>query len=280
MVERARAAGIAAAMLCGILVAGNLAGSAQAEEGRSAAGGHSLTIIVKGANWGDGKPDNIKALLENVASHLTRHLREPLQETVEVTRDPRGPRILLRDAGQTTYRILLDTGDTYWAQYTYQFAHEFCHLLAGEERFRAPNQWVEETLCELAALFTLRSMAVTWKTHPPHANWRDFAPALGSYADGVIAEAQMPSADSWPTWLREHEARARADPYLRDGNLVVALRLLPLFEAYPAGWNAVRRLQTSGKRIDAFFADWKAAVRPQDRDFIAQLEAALGLGTQ
>ena len=281
MAEGFRATVVVAVMLSTMSVAGSCVGSAQAEGSRSAAGGDFLTIIVKGTNWGRGHPHNIQALLENVASHLTRHLREPLRATVEVTRYPGVPQILLRVAGQTVYRILLNTGDTYWAQYTYQFGHEFCHLVAGyEQRFETPNQWVEETLCELASLFTLRSMAVTWKTHPPYPNWRDFAPALSHYAGGEMAKVQMPAADVWPVWLREHEARARADPYLRDGNRIVALRLLPHFEAYPAGWNTVRRLPTSGKRLGAFFADWKAAVRPRDREFVAQLEEALGLGMQ
>ena len=179
-----------------------------------------------------------------MASHLTRHLREPLRATVEVTRAPVEPQILLRVAGQTVYRILLNTGDTYWAQYTYQFGHEFCHLVAGyEQRFETPNQWVEETLCELASLFTLRSMAVTWKTHPPYPNWRDFAPALSHYASGEMAKVQMPAADVWPVWLWEHEARARADPYLRrrqQDRCITAVAALP------------RRIQPAGTQCGGY----------------------------
>ena len=83
-------AGIAVAMLSGIFAAGSCTSSAREEGERSEAGGDSLTITVKGAMGGNGKTENVKAvLLENVALHLTRHLREPLRATVEVAREPR-----------------------------------------------------------------------------------------------------------------------------------------------------------------------------------------------
>jgi len=55
--------------------------------------------------------------------------------------------------------IALSVRDTHWAQYGFQFAHEFCHALAhycnNQRLVRYPrhaNLWLEESLCETASL--------------------------------------------------------------------------------------------------------------------------------
>ena len=42
--------------------------------------------------------------------------------------------ILMRLPGQTSYTILLTANGRLLAQFSYQFAHEFCHLLSGYEQ--------------------------------------------------------------------------------------------------------------------------------------------------
>ena len=135
-----------------------------------------MTIDVKGNNWGEGRPQDIKVLLEDVASHMTRHLRESVHAVIEVQNSAHGPQILFREPQQSKYAILLNTGDRLWAQYSFQFAHEFCHLLSDYERLqRNPNSWFHESICETASLFTLRNMATAWEKAPPYPNWRSYA---------------------------------------------------------------------------------------------------------
>ena len=75
------------------------------------------------------------------------------------------PIILFHHPGQTTYTILPRTGARRWAQFSYQFAQEFCHLVSGYECLEGgANSWFHESICEMAALFTLRSIGMTWKT--------------------------------------------------------------------------------------------------------------------
>ena len=62
---------------------------------------------------------------------------------------------------------------------------------------------------------------------------------------------------------------------LRDKNGVVALRLLPVFEEYPHGWNAVPRLPVSTESIVAYIEAWKASVQGVDRRFAERVGAAL-----
>ena len=122
-----------------------LSDGAQATETESGEG--MVTITVKGTNWGTGRPENIKSILENVAWHMTRHFRGRVYATIKVENSRLGPKILLRIPGQTTYTILLDTSDRHWAQYSYQFAHEFCHLVSNyEQQFGRPSQWIDETI--------------------------------------------------------------------------------------------------------------------------------------
>ena len=239
-----------------------------------------VTITVKGTNWGMGRPEDIKSLLENVAEHLTRHFREGVHATIEVENSPLGPRTLLRIPGQTTYTVLLNTSDRHWAQYSYQFAHEFCHVVSNyEQQFGRPNQWINETICETASLFAVRSMGVTWKEKPPYPHWRSFAQSLTAYADTQAAkvESPVPDDEAWDGWFLRYEARGRNEPYDREGNRIIALRLLPLFEQYPEGWNAIRSLPASQERISQYLTDWNEQAYQGDRAFIMRIEAVLGI---
>jgi hypothetical protein len=106
---------------------------------------------------------------------------------------------------------------------------------------RKANQWLEESLCETASLFALRSMSRSWRTKPPYPNWKDYAPALADYADGRIQAAQrlLSNSPSFGNWFRDNEPSLRQNATLREKNTVIAIRLLPIFEANPAGWEAI-----------------------------------------
>ena len=156
--------------------------------------------------------------------------------------------------------------DRKWAEFSYQFAHEFCHVLSDYERLGVnPNNWFHEALCELASSFTLRRMAERWPTQPPYSNWADYAPALSDYADNLLAdeEHQLPEGLTLATWLPMYENELRQDPYIRDKNAVVAYQLLPLFEADPSGWNALRRMPGSTGILTEYLVTGMNAFNPQ-----------------
>ena len=239
-----------------------------------------VAIHVKGDNWGEGRPQDIEVLLANVASHVTRHLREGVSPVIEVRNSPRhGPMILYRPPGRSTYTVMLNTSGRRWAQYSYQFAHELCHLLSDYERLAgSANVWFHESLCELASLFTLRSMAVTWRTNPPFPHWANYAGSLRDYAQGRVSTVQdaLPGDADVGAWLHAYELEGRKDPHNREANRIVALRILPIFERHPEGWNALGRLPASNAPIDQYLVQWKEAVHACDRRFVDQIEEALG----
>ena len=240
----------------------------------------ALAIHIKGDNWGEGRPQDIKALLANVASHITRHLREGVSPVIEVRNSPcDGPMIPYRRPGCSTYTVLLNTSGRNWAQYSYQFAHEFCHLLSGYERLAgSANAWFHESLCELASLITLRCMSVTWRTNPPYPHWADYAGSLRDYAQECLSTVQdaLPDDSEVGPWLRAYELEGRKNPYNREANRIVALRMLSVFERHPEGWNALGSLPASNARIGQYLVQWKEGVHPCDRGFLDQIEEALG----
>ena len=183
----------------------------------------------------------------------------------------RTPRIPYRASPDEPFVIQLTTRDRYWAQYSFQFAHEFCHTLTNYEEIRAnPNGWFHETVCELASVFTLRRMAERWPYSPPHPNWASFAKALARYAEERISrpEVQLPANVALSEWLSSHEEILRRDPYLRDYNSLVAYSLLPIFESDPTGWNTIRKFPISHGSFADYLSDWYSLAETPDKPFV------------
>ncbi|MCY3017625.1 MAG: hypothetical protein NTW87_01155, partial [Planctomycetota bacterium] len=85
----------------------------------------------KGAPWGAGLED-VDKVLHAAAGELWKYV--PGRQLPPILVEPKGGPITLFDRGPNgEFRVRLDTGDAYWAQYTYQFAHEFCHILCGNK---------------------------------------------------------------------------------------------------------------------------------------------------
>ena len=117
--------------------------------------------------------------------------------------------------------------------------HEYCHVMI-EPRFPRGgcNQWFEEAICEMSALFTLRRMSERWPTSPPYAHWSPYADSLAEYAHEKLEyiERTLPSSSEISEWFSGQEEALREHPYLRESNAVIARQLLPIFEAHPVAW--------------------------------------------
>ncbi len=240
-----------------------------------------MTIDVEPHGWGDARPMDIKAVLDDAASHLHRLVDEPVTDHIRVVAvhgEDSQPMTHYRRSPEDPITIQLTPHGRLWAQFAYQFSHEFCHVLSRYERLRDnPNNWFHEALCELASVFTLRRMAEHWPEQPPYPNWAGYASALGNYADDLLTSAnhKLPDGMTLAAWLLAHEEQLRRDPYLRDHNATVAYNLLPLFEAEPTGWSSVRRLPVSKGTLAQYLADWRRQVRPGDRPFVDRVMGAI-----
>ena len=242
--------------------------------------GIHMKIAVAPFGWGEAMPIDVQSLLIDVASHLAGCLRSPIEETIVVVQAPPDdltPRTHYRLSPGGPVFIQLTARNRKWAQFAYQFSHEFCHVISNYQRLRSnPNDWLHEAICELASAFTLRRMAESWPHRPPHPHWASYAGSLGDYAGQLLSKEErlLPSGMTLGDWLLVHEEELRQDPYQRDLNAVVAYALLPFFEKQPDGWNAIRNLPISRGPLGEYLVDWSEQVDSVDKPFVRRLIGA------
>ena len=247
-----------------------------------------LNITVKpDGRWGNAPTSNIKALCENVALHFQEQLRteHKLNGTLEVVYHTTPIAFYRHIFGgePDEYRIGLTVTDTYWAQFTYQFAHEFCHVLQDHDRIHPnnPNVWFQEALCELANLWVIRRMSETWATRAPYPNWVDYRHALADYANNwMMTRAEVQHDGTGAEWLAEWEDRMRRDEtgvfsYERVAQL--SYKFLPIFEENPEAWNIIRQMPASKDKMSAYMQDWYDAVDAQDRQYVEAIATEMGI---
>lgn len=249
-----------------------------------------LEIAVERGAWGEAGPADIAEVAESAARELWKYCPQSCIEAIRIYHRPDYPQTDFGRGPDGRIRIGLAAENPRWAQFAFQFAHEFCHALAqhtqagmrGWHEPRHANLWLEESFCETASLFALRRMAETWKTRAPYPNWRSYSAALGSYAADRLALSthQLPASVTFKEWFAKHGNALRANASLRDKNAIVASQLLPLFEAAPQNWEAVTFLnhgaRVKGKSTARKFTDWQAAAPAPHRAFIARVGAVFG----
>lgn len=246
--------------------------------------------VVREEGWGEASIRDIRNLLVSVQHEFARHLGDVLLPGVEVFRDENHPITLNERTDEGRVRIGLNTAGMFWSQYSYQYAHEYVHLLAGHVTPEL-NQWVgtlnaagwlEESLCETGSLFALRAMARTWKTNAPYPNWTSYAPKLHEYAEERIRDPkhQLAPGEGFVPWYRAHVDALRRKQDMRDWNTIVAIRLLPLFEAKPEGWRTLVSYRRGKAGANAAMREhlegWRSACPPELRAFVTGVADTLG----
>jgi len=241
------------------------------------------TIKVSG-DWGGGSTDDVHAVLQSCAENLLRFSPERRLGTILV-RPREGVPITLFEKGPAgEYQVMLSAHDAYWSQYAYQFSHELVHILSNYDRRKTGrNLWFEESLCETSSLFTMRQMAITWKTKPPYPNWSGFAGHLDQYVDTLLAprRRRLPPDRTMPQWFREHEDSLAKQRELTPDSQMVSVYLLPIFEDEPTGWEALTwiNLGPHDEEIDlrAYLQGWKERTPERHRAFIGKIQNLFGL---
>lgn len=241
-----------------------------------------LTIKVEGEGWGDVRKETIETVLYSVADELLSQLPKKLTAPIVVTHTDSNPIALYERGTKGEYRVQLHASAKNWHLYTYEFAHELCHILSNYEENVGPdtskyNQWFEETLCETASLFTLKNLAATWKEHPPSPEWSGETEKLTRFFDLLIAEGhrQLPPHSPLASWLESNEDRLRRDPYLREKNEVVANLLLPLFQRNPENWATLSYLNLdpgdARSSLQDYLHHWYQNAPTEHKTFIADV---------
>jgi hypothetical protein len=148
---------------------------------------------------------------------------------------------------------------------------------------RQANLWLEESLCESASLFALRAMSRSWRTDPPYSAWKSYAPWLNDYVEKRLAlpEHHLPAGTSFLVWFKENQSALRQNSDMRDRNTIVAIQLLPIFEAEPRGWEAVTFLNRGSSNAEEslaqHFVEWRSKCPKDLRPFVSRLAAVFAV---
>jgi len=243
-----------------------------------------LSIKVEEGGWGSALPQEIETVLYSVAAELLSQLPGKRLGPIVVAHSYRNPVVLYEKGARGEYQVFLTTRDKLWAHYAYEFAHELAHILANYEHYKEvknPHQWFEETICEVASLYTLKQLAISWRQAPPHPEGADYAPAFQEFAERLMGEQhrRLPEGFTLATWLREALGPMKSNPYIRDHNEVVANLLLPLFEENPKIWEAVAYLnaQQSGSDFKDYLQNWYDNAPEEYKDIIRYVMGLFGL---
>ncbi len=248
-------------------------------------------FVVEPDGFGDAGPADIVAVTRSAAGELWRHCGATrFRLGFRLRHNPQFPITLFDHSVDGRIVIGLNVKGTFWAQFAYQFAHEFAHALMDHSNdwtklwreTKHANQWLAESLCETASLFSLRAMAKTWETKAPYPNWTSFAPHLASYAKERMEAPghQLPEGKNFAAWFRESEPAQRLG-WTRERNTIIAKELLPLFEAEPAGWDCLSSAHRCRRDREMTLADflgqWRANAAPPQRAFVGKLAAVFGI---
>jgi hypothetical protein len=259
----------------------------RAADDRIASAWKPLDIAVRARGFGKASPADIHAVIQSAAGELWRYCPHTQLAAIDVYHRADHPQTDFKYVSSGRIAIGLATQDTHWAQYSFQFAHEFCHALANYSNSSRPlvrctrhaNLWLEESLCETASLFALRAMGRSWQTNPPHPAWRKYAVWLNSYAKErlALAKNRLPPGTQFSIWFRENQSVLRRSPTERFRNTIIAAQLLPIFEAEPRGWEALVFLNSASinpkSSLAQHLAQWRSRCPQGLRSFVTKVEA-------
>jgi len=245
-------------------------------------GTRKLSIRVLGTNWGEASSVDINKVLKSAGGELWKHFPDRRLNPIIIQRGRMAPITLYRRGPNGEYLMKLTPDGRYWCQFAYQFAHEFCHILANYS-YKTPraNKWFEESICEMAAIYALKQMAVSWKTKPPYERWKNYYQDIQAYADDLQkAEDKLPEGKTLAVWYKENSAALRRIPWLRAKNRIVANSLLGLFEADPARWAAIEYLNAGKNKSDSFqdyLSKWYRQTPSKHRKIVGDIIKLFGL---
>lgn len=249
---------------------------------------NGLSISVLGNDWGAGRKVDIEKVLESASGEIWRYFPNKRLKPIIVVHDEDTPRTRCKKGPGGEHVVQLTAKDRRWAQFSYQFAHEFFHVLSNYENdcvddLETENEWFEEVLAEVSSLFVLRQMAGSWRSSPPYPNWRDYASSLEKYARDALNEShrQLPNGKTFGVWFRENHQLLRNDPYLRDKNELIANRLLPLFEGSPSSWESISYLNLGSPDASNSFQsclnNWHRHVPRRHERFVEDVARVFGM---
>ena len=256
--------------------------SQRGNERRAAGGRYELRIEKQG--WNGAEQADLRAVYASACSEIAVHFSGGQKfdlPPIRIRHDRSGPIVLFQRSLRGEIIVQLSASGTYWSQHAYQVAHEFCHILCRFKEADRSNLWFEESLCEMASIYALRQMSITWANDAPYRNWKNYSRALKDYADNVAAKYPVPAGRGFAAWFKESRAQLGKKPTQRHLNGIVAMRLLPIFERDPRAWQTLPYLNSGRTQEKQSFKDylhaWEQSTPPALRQHVTKIMREFGL---
>jgi hypothetical protein len=247
----------------------------------------SIRVIEGG--WGSANLEDIRQVLELVARQFPVVFDDRATPQIQVRHRFGAPRVFYDLSPTGEFVVELTARNERWYQYSYQFSHEYCHVLSGFERKERDaqivrdNQWFEESLCEAASLYGLRRLALAWPQDPLSARFPGTARVIGQYAQELLTQPhrRLPQGVAFSAWFADHRVDLRDDPYQREQNELISSVLLSLFEREPNGWESLAYLNanaaTQPRSFEAYLEAWHSAAPAALQPFVARIAETFGI---
>lgn len=169
--------------------------------------------------------------------------------------------------------IFLSTaGNTYWAQNAYQLTHELCHYFIKKKATKYDNSWLEESICELASIYFLSEIAVSWSISDDIKK-SSYSSSITDYVSDLLnptINVDLKYLGIKGSTLYEE---MNSDTYIRDKNNFIANKLLPIFQMTPSLWEDVYLIRKFNiKDLNSFFDDWSKFAKQDNKEAIFEIQ--------
>ncbi|MFH1226478.1 MAG: hypothetical protein V1701_01075 [Planctomycetota bacterium] len=233
---------------------------------------HELVITpIDDGKWGCPL-ENARQVMLSASGEIWKYSPDRKMPLIEVV-SKGGPVFVYNIGDDQHVRVLLNTEGCVWAQMSYQFAHEFCHLLCVPSDQKV-QMWFQETLCEMASRFALKRMSESWQTNPPYLNWKSYAASLREYLDNLQKNDRLPKGKTLIQWYRENADVLNKNSIDRPRNNVVAAELWEMLDAQPEHWDITTyypHKRPNPDTLEEFFLAWQRDCPDAHKPFIAEI---------
>jgi hypothetical protein len=252
----------------------------------------SLKISVEPRDIGGGPFDwkapttDIEHVLRLVSEQLLTYFPGRELSDIRVRHREGFPETLFQRSRSGEHQVMLAARDRYWAQYTYQFAHELGHILTEPDHSTGRSQWFAEAMCETASLFVLSRMAEAWDARPPFPGAERWGINFERYVDDILAEPsrRLPPDKTMAQWLGASLPELAGERGLTDRSKLVAAYLLPIFVESPEGWESLTWWPAGEGddqlEFEEYLHRWRGSVPERHRAFVGKIQELFGLSVQ
>lgn len=166
---------------------------------------------------------------------------------------------------------LATAGNRFWVQNAYQLSHELCHHFIKKKSPTGENSWFVESICELASIYFLSEIASSWSTSK-HERKLSYSSCITGYLSNLLFSPLNINLKELNIQSSAFYEEMNTDPYIRDKNRFIAIKLLPIFKKTPSLWEDVYLIwKLNIKDLNSFFNEWSQLAKQENDGAILEI---------